>query len=418
MSRKSYIYIFNWETTQKALKIGKADDIYNRYLQLKPHYGDADLPNSFWIEVPASKATYIEAIIHLRLNKFRKEIPIKADGSTEFFDKTSLASLRELCNDMDLIIQKGVYVPNKKIKRKIDPVSQEQRRQEEFKKILRKNQRVLSRLIKVLKYLNSEQNDFVLKYRAPIKIGTPFDSQRISTPEKQLVSTVICSNKKLKSSFLDWLTNKSRIKIFSNKRDFRVSALIKLYFKFEYEYITEFTFDDTILEPLKSIQNDFQSKNPDSYNYMFKYLDSYFKELITLIEEFFKKIEKFEWNEEANIKKKFGIFEFLKSSQREIKLKLELEKIECILEYEQYWELKSKNNNTSIVIDKTFINNITSSKDKRLYFSNKDNYYKFLKFVNDLFIKDIIQKNGKDTKIYYPESISDKIYSLDNLDLF
>lgn len=87
LAKKSYIYIIDWTSTQDTIKIGKADNIYSRCLQLKSSFGEADLSNSFWIEVPASKVTQTELLIHLRLKNYRKEIATKSDSSTEFFDK-------------------------------------------------------------------------------------------------------------------------------------------------------------------------------------------------------------------------------------------------------------------------------------------------------------------------------------------
>ena len=47
--KKSFIYIIDWTSTLSAIKIGKADNIYSRYSQLKSNFGEADLANSYWI---------------------------------------------------------------------------------------------------------------------------------------------------------------------------------------------------------------------------------------------------------------------------------------------------------------------------------------------------------------------------------
>lgn len=49
------------------------------------------------------------------------------------------------------------------------------------------------------------------------------------------------------------------------------------------------------------------------------------------------------------------------------------------------------------------------------YFADEDNYFKFLHFLNDLFIKDTKVIKEIETIIYYPKSIENKIYSIDDL---
>ena len=212
--KNSFIYIIDWTSTLSAIKIGKADNVYSRYSQLKSNFGEADLANSYWIEVPVSKVNDIEKLIHLRLKRYRKEIPIKSDGSTEFFDINSFESLKEICKDMDLTIQKGISESKKKDKRIMTYAEQQQKAKENIEKSIRKVQRTLKRLITVFKYLNQEKNNFEIKYMKPDEKALIRRYYESDSPKRWINSFIICPEKKVKGKFLDWLQKKSSLDIY------------------------------------------------------------------------------------------------------------------------------------------------------------------------------------------------------------
>lgn len=426
--KKSYIYIIDWTSTQDAIKIGKADNIYSRYLQLKSSFGEADLSNSYWIEVPASKVTQTELLIHLRLKNYRKEIAAKSDGSTEFFDKKSIESLMELCRDMDLIIQKGIKEPKKKNKNIIDYTYQQQKKKEEFEKLIRKNQRTLKRFITVFKYLNTERNNFVIKYLKPSENSLIKYYNENSTPKRWVESIIVCPEKKLKRKFMEWIYKQRGLDMLYENKGGSCSMNIFSSYRLSYndEYITSINFGEYYLNAFKSLRDIKKTNDPEQYDYNQKYLLLYLNEIISQIEIFLEKREadfdienwlhpKYEWENNENSEEHFGTFKFLKPSKREIELKLEVNKIKSITETTNNWILKAKDTNSEILISR-FPFKENGYLGKQLFFlSDEDNHYKFLKFLNELFINDINNINGTKTNIYYSKSISNKIYSLDDI---
>lgn len=426
--KKSYIYIIDWTSTQDAIKIGKADNIYSRYLQLKSSFGEADLSNSYWIEVPASKVSQTELLIHLRLKNYRKEIATKSDGSTEFFDKKSIESLMELCRDMDLIIQKGIKEPKKKSKNIIDYTYQQQKKKEEFEKLIRKNQRTLKRFITVFKYLNSEKNNFVIKYLKPSESSLIKHYNQNSCHKRWVDSVIFCPEKKLKKTFLGWLFKQRGLDmIYENRGGFCSINLFSSYsVSYNNEYITSIDFGENYLNAFKEFRDVKKSEEPEQYDYNQKYLLPYLDEVISQIEKYLEKREvdfdienwlnpKYEWQNTEDNDERFGTFKLLKPSTREIKVNIEVKIIESIIETSNNWIIKLKDKNSEISISRFPIEN-NSSLDKQLFhFSNEDNHFKFLKFLDELFIKDLINMNGTKTNIYYPKSLSNKLYSLEDL---
>lgn len=426
--KKSYIYIIDWTSTQDAIKIGKADNIYSRYLQLKSSFGEADLSNSYWIEVPASKVTQIELLIHLRLKNYRKEITTKSDGSTEFFDKKSIESLLELCKDMDLIIRKGIKEPQKKNKKVIDHAYQQQKKKERIEKSIRKDQRTLKRFVTVFKYLNTERNNFVIKYLKPSENSLMEHYIKNSAPKRWVESVIICPEKKLKRRFMEWFyKNKYLDMEYENRSGIRKNLFSSYEYSYNTEYVTSINFEEYYLNDFKDLLRDIKkSEDSGQYDYNQKNLLPYLKEIISQIEIFLEKREadfdienwlhpKYEWENNENSDEHFGTFKFLKPSMREIKVKLEVNKIKSIIETTNNWILKAKDTNSEILISRFPFKENTNFGKQLFFLSDEDNHYKFLKFLNELFIKDISNTSGTKTNIYYPKSISNKLYSLDDL---
>lgn len=426
--KNSFIYIIDWTSTLGAIKIGKADNIYSRYLQLKSNFGEADLQNSYWIEVSISKVNDIEKLIHLRLKRYRKEISIKSDGSTEFFDINSFESLKELCKDMDLTIQKGISEPKKRNKRIMTYTEQQQKAKENFEKSIRKAQRTLKRLITVFKYLNQEKNNFEIKYIKPDEKALIRRYYQSSSPKRWLNSFIICPEKKVKGKFLDWLQKKSTLNI-----DYGIGAGSSSINLFSYplnnsndEYVTDIWFQEYLLTNLKNLRALKKDDNPKRYDYNHKYLLPYLDEIISQIEKFLERrradfnvknwlYPNYEWQKNMNENGSSEMFSLQKSSKRVIKVNLESEKIESIIVTRNNWILKLKDKESEIFISRLLMEDNSFSHAHIFYFADEDNYFKFLHFLNDLFIKDTQIIKETETIIYYPKSIKNKIYSIDDL---
>lgn len=100
MNKKySFLYILSFPE-MNAIKIGKANDIGNRYAQLKSCWGDADLKNSFSIKLEQSDVFVIEKALHTVFKKWHiKDLPLK-DGYTEFFKKDCLKQVVDFVKSM------------------------------------------------------------------------------------------------------------------------------------------------------------------------------------------------------------------------------------------------------------------------------------------------------------------------------
>ena len=422
--KKSFIYIIDWTSTLGAIKVGKADNIYSRYSQLKSNFGEADLANSYWIEVPVSKANDIEKLIHLRLRRYRKEISIKSDGSTEFFDSNSFESLKELCNDMDLTIHKGISEPKKKNKRIMTYAEQQQKAKENIEKSIRKDQRTIKRLIAVFEYLNHEENNIKIKYLKPDEISLVRRHYKNPSPKRWINSFIIFPEKKVKAKFLEWLKRKSFLDR-SYGTGSSILFLSNLNESYD-EYITSIFYIEDFLTNFKKLRASEKNDNSKQYDYTQKYLLPYFDELIFQIEKFLEKRQadfnienwlypNYEWQNNGNKNGESEIFDLQKPSKRVIKVNLEPEKIESIIVTKNHWILKLKDNELDVLISRLLIDDNSFQQDYLFYFADEDNYFKFLNFLNDLFIKDtkIIKETEK--IIYYPKLIENQIYSIDEI---
>lgn len=431
MASKSYIYILDWTQSHNAIKIGKANDIQARYYQLKQHYGKADLDNSYWIEVPVSKVTNIETLIHLRLNQYKKNPSIQADGSTEFFEKSAINSLKELCEDMGLTIHKGIKkAPQKNKRKKVDYAYQQQKKKEKIEKQIRNDQRVLKRIITVFKYLNSNKEKFVPKYEKPSDKELVRLYNSTANAQRFLKSIILCPEHTIKISFLKWFREKSN--------NFSVRNLIN---QIEWEwhnndpkYATSIYIDSSFLIPFKYLRDLKKTDFPDIYNYINENLIYYIREVISLVEDYLSNRKAnfdintwlnpvFEWQNEDRVATKAGEFKFLKTTQREINIKLEIDKIKSIKKNIDTWDIELNDGKSTILsISQNLFN---SNKDynhlvnRILFLLDEINYFKFLRFIEDLFIKDKIYSNTYEETIFYPKEISNKSYSLDDIsDIF
>ncbi|MDX9742633.1 MAG: GIY-YIG nuclease family protein [Arcobacteraceae bacterium] len=154
----SYVYLL--VTNNDYFKIGKADDIDNRYNTLKNLY-DFNLLESYTIEITKKEVFKLEKTLHFLFSDYRvKNLP-KQDGYSEFFKLDCLNNLlnilKSLKNFKDLSIVKGIQLT--KIISDLKP------------KFDRKEKK--AREIKVQNRLNDRRfgilNNFVERYKMNLK---------------------------------------------------------------------------------------------------------------------------------------------------------------------------------------------------------------------------------------------------------
>ncbi|WP_323086921.1 GIY-YIG nuclease family protein, partial [Providencia alcalifaciens] len=95
MNNSSYIYVLVYPHLQ-AVKIGKADNVFNR-MQRLCHWGDFDTDKSFKIEVDKNNSYKLESSVHFLLSGFKKEM-VFGDGFTEFFEIECYSKIIDLMN--------------------------------------------------------------------------------------------------------------------------------------------------------------------------------------------------------------------------------------------------------------------------------------------------------------------------------
>jgi hypothetical protein len=111
---KSFVYLL---VCDDKFKIGKADNIENRYKQLKKNYTFM-LDNSYSIEVEYKEATNLEKTLHCIFEKDRiRDLP-QAEGSTEFFKLDCLNDVLHMVENIsqhkDIKLKKGIILRPKK----------------------------------------------------------------------------------------------------------------------------------------------------------------------------------------------------------------------------------------------------------------------------------------------------------------
>ncbi|MDC5240217.1 GIY-YIG nuclease family protein [Acinetobacter baumannii] len=149
-----------------ALKIGKADDIEGRYNNLKKYWGEADLTNSYYVNMPSREVYKYEKSLHLLYSKYSISLP-EGDGKTEFFDIQVLDKIISYflsCTDFELkkdIKLKSKEFLNKKSKFKRNKLKQSSNTV--FLSISEMNIR-LNKLSKLLNFLIKFKNKLFFQY--------------------------------------------------------------------------------------------------------------------------------------------------------------------------------------------------------------------------------------------------------------
>ncbi|KAG1716857.1 hypothetical protein ID866_270 [Astraeus odoratus] len=86
------------------MKVGKANNIYNRIQSLKRVWGDVDYAHSYRIALPQSEVFKLEKMLHFLLAKYQTGIDA-GDGYTELF---SIEALEPAIKHIHYVIEHGV----------------------------------------------------------------------------------------------------------------------------------------------------------------------------------------------------------------------------------------------------------------------------------------------------------------------
>lgn len=196
LNQNSYIYLLVSEENN-IFKIGKADNIINRYEILKSKWGDFNLSNSYQIKCNESNIFKIEKTLHYIFKDFNIMPDYQYDGYTEWFDMKCYKDTINLLNNLkninnDIIdIQQGIKIPKKNKINSWQSLSKEEKK-EKIKQNRKSKQQInlntniqnatmLITILNDLKYniifFNKEQNLIVFKNADKGKIDSLSDYQ-------------------------------------------------------------------------------------------------------------------------------------------------------------------------------------------------------------------------------------------------
>ncbi|HEP0316995.1 TPA: GIY-YIG nuclease family protein [Enterobacter bugandensis] len=103
MDTPSFLYLLLFPA-KKMMKVGKANNIYNRIQSLKRVWGDVDYAHSYRIALPQSEVFKLEKMLHFLLAKYQTGIDA-GDGYTELF---SIEALEPAIKHIHYVIEHGV----------------------------------------------------------------------------------------------------------------------------------------------------------------------------------------------------------------------------------------------------------------------------------------------------------------------
>jgi len=117
-NKYSFIYLLILENN-KIFKIGKADNIINRYETLKRGWGNFNLKNSYQIKCKENNIFKLEKTLHYIFKDFNTIPNNQNEGYTEWFDMKCYNDVINFLNDLkninsDIIdIKQAIIIPNK-----------------------------------------------------------------------------------------------------------------------------------------------------------------------------------------------------------------------------------------------------------------------------------------------------------------
>lgn len=116
MDTPSFLYLLLFPA-RKMLKVGKANNIYNRTQSLRRFWGEVDYEHSYRIALPQSEVFKLEKMLHFLLAKYQTGID-SGDGYTELFSINALEPAIKHINyliEHDVIktqLQQGIEKPS------------------------------------------------------------------------------------------------------------------------------------------------------------------------------------------------------------------------------------------------------------------------------------------------------------------
>lgn len=115
MDNLSFLYLLLFPA-RKMIKVGKANNIYNRIQSLKRFWGEVDYEHSYRIALPQSEVFKLENMLHFLLTKYQTGIDA-GDGYTELFSIEALEpAIKHINyaiehNVIDAQLQQGIEKP-------------------------------------------------------------------------------------------------------------------------------------------------------------------------------------------------------------------------------------------------------------------------------------------------------------------
>mgnify|MGYP004707864913 CR=1 FL=1 len=161
MDTPSHLYLLIFPSN-KMIKVGKANNIYNRIQSLSRYWGEVDYEHSYRIALPQSEVLKLEKILHFMLAKYQTGIDT-GDGYTELFSIEALEPAlkhihyfigHELINAP---LQKGIEKPQPRLNKKSD---------HQYRKIKKQSDEMICSLVKVTEQFSKiNRLLLILKFR-------------------------------------------------------------------------------------------------------------------------------------------------------------------------------------------------------------------------------------------------------------
>jgi len=177
MQKRSHLYILVY-THKEVLKIGKANNVFERSTVLKKHWGEPDYDNSYSLEIDENQVFNIEKALHLLLFEHAAGLS-EGDGKTEFFAIECLDQVLEylevfIKRSERHILKKGIKVTEiaaskKLVDRQLKEYTIKQKRLSTLMNDATKKLDFLMRIVGILQ-----------KYREQIKYHYKIDSDYVT----------------------------------------------------------------------------------------------------------------------------------------------------------------------------------------------------------------------------------------------
>lgn len=175
------LYILHYPSL-KALKVGKADDVFNRAKTLQKYWGTPCYKTSWRLTLHPSNVFKVEKALHFLLADF--QMPFKeGDGKTEFFCITALSFLKEYIDTFtrsgnhEISLEQGIEVPKvlcNPNKRALNYDTHFRKHNSRLEKVLEASEKNNSSLKNILRIVN-----ILLKHRKRIRSSIQINNAQV-----------------------------------------------------------------------------------------------------------------------------------------------------------------------------------------------------------------------------------------------